>query len=131
MINELSQLLSKNQKMYSTVTIYERTQLAQRRYGNVVTTSLLTLSQRWGTVENDSYADVSIRRCHNVALRHCQETTTMLLQRPHNIKVWICRPFYYGLFYFLTLHREKRERVTKVLSGIKQTSFLFKRTLYL
>ena len=55
-----------------------QTQLAQRRCDNVVTTSLLTLSQRCGTVENESCADVGFRRYQDVA--------TMLLQRRHNIK---------------------------------------------
>ena len=44
-------------------------QLAQRRFDNVVTTSLLTLSQRCDTVKNESCADVGFRRCDNVALR--------------------------------------------------------------
>ena len=61
-----------------------QTQLAQRRCDNVVTTSLLTLSQRCGTVENESCADVDV--------------ATTLLQRRHNIKHWISRPFYYRLF---------------------------------
>ena len=74
-------------------------QLAQRRCDNVVTTSLLTLSQRCGTVENESCADVSFRRCDNVALQRCQDVASTLLQRRHNIKHWIStRPFYYGLF---------------------------------
>ena len=34
------------------------TQLAQRRCHSVVTTSLLTLSQRYGMVENETCADV-------------------------------------------------------------------------
>ena len=73
-------------------------QLAQRRYDNVVTTSLLTLSQSCGTVENESYTDVGFRRCDKVALRHYEDVATTLLQRRHNIKHWISRPFYYRLF---------------------------------
>ena len=68
------------------------------RHGNVVKTSLLTLPQRFGTVENESCADVSFRRCDNVALRRYQDVGTTLLQHHHNIKHWISRPFYYGLF---------------------------------
>ena len=34
-----------------------------------VTTSLLTLSRRCGTVENQSCADVGFRRCDNVGFR--------------------------------------------------------------
>ena len=74
------------------------TQLAQRRCDNVVTTPLLTLSQRCGTVENESCADVSFRRCDNVAVQCCQDVATKLLRRRHNIKHWISRPFYCGLF---------------------------------
>ena len=37
-------------------------QLAQRRFDNIVTTSLLTLSQRCDTVKNESCADVGFRR---------------------------------------------------------------------
>ena len=50
-----------------------QTQLAQRRCDNVVTTSLLTLSQRCGTVENESCADVGFQRCDNFALRRYQD----------------------------------------------------------
>ena len=73
-------------------------QLAQQRCDNVVTTLWLTLSQHCGTVENESCADVSFRRSDNVAVRRCQDVATTLLQRGHNIKHWISRPFYYGLF---------------------------------
>ena len=52
------------------------TQLAQRRCDNVVTTSWLTLSQRCGTVENESCDDVGLRRCDNVVLRRCHNVTT-------------------------------------------------------
>ena len=76
----------------------DETQLAQRRCHNVVKTSLLTLSQRCGMVENESCTDVSFRRCDNVALQRCQDVASTLLQRRHNIKHWITRPFYYGLF---------------------------------
>ena len=62
------------------------TQLAQRRCDNVVTTSLLRLPQRCGTVENESCTDVSFRRCDNVALQRCQDVASKLLQRRHNIK---------------------------------------------
>ena len=70
-----------------------------------------------------SCTDVSFRRCDNVALQRCQDVASTLLQRHHNIK--ITRPFYYGLLWFLSLHRN--EKVTKVLSGIKHASFLFKK----
>ena len=73
-------------------------QLALRRCDNVVTMSLLTLSQRCGTVENESCVDVGFRGCDNVALRRYQDVATTLLQRHHYIKHWISRPFYYRLF---------------------------------
>ena len=85
------------------------TQLAQQRCDNVVTTSLLTLSQSCGMVENESCADVGFRRCDNVALQRYQDVATTLLQRRHNIKHWISRPFYYRVFWFLSLHRNVRE----------------------
>ena len=90
------------------------TQLAQRSCGNV---------------ENESCTDVSLRHRDNVALQRCQDVASTFLQRRHNIKHWITRPFYYGLFWFLSLHRNVK--VTKVLSGIKHASFLFKKTLHL
>ena len=46
---------------------------------NHVTTSLLTLSQRCGRVENENCADIGFRRCDNVALRRS------LSRRCHNI----------------------------------------------
>ena len=61
-------------------------------------TTTLTLSQRCGTVENESCTGVSFRRYDNVALQRCQDVALTLLQRRHNIKHWITRPFYYGLF---------------------------------
>ena len=106
-----------------------KSRLAQRRFDNVETTLLLTLSERCGTVENESCTDVSSRRCYKVALQRCQDVASTLLQRRHNTKHLITRPFYYGLFWFLSLHRNVK--VTNVLSGIKQASFLFKKTLYL
>ena len=62
-----------------------QTQLAQRRCDNVVTTSLLTLSQPCDTVENESCADVGFQLCDNVALRRYQDVAKTLLQRRHNI----------------------------------------------
>ena len=53
-----------------------------------------------------------------------------LLQCRYNIKHCISRPLYYGLFWYF-FPSSKSERVTKLLSGIKHTSSLFKRTLYL
>ena len=84
-------------------------QLAQRRCDNVVTKSWLTLSQRCGTVENKSCADVSFSRCDNFPLRGCQDVDIKLLQRRHNIKHWISRPSYYRLFWFLSHHQNVRE----------------------
>ena len=84
-------------------------QLAQWRCDNIVTKSLLTLSQRCGTIENKSCADVSFWRCDNVPLQRCQGVSITLLQRRHNIKHWISRPFYYGLFWFLSPHQNVRE----------------------
>ena len=75
-----------------------KSQLAQRRCDNVVTTSLLTLSERCSTVKNESCTDVSFRRCDNVALQRCQDVGSTFLQRRHNIRLLITRPFYYGLF---------------------------------
>ena len=75
-----------------------KSQLAQRRFDNVETTSLLTLSERCGTVENESCTDVSSRRCYKVALQRCQDVGSTLLQRCHKNKHLITRPFYYGLF---------------------------------
>ena len=49
------------------------TQLEHRRCNNVVPTSLLTLSQRSVTFENENYADFIFRRYHNVAVRRCQD----------------------------------------------------------
>ena len=46
---------------------------------------LLTLSQRCGTVENESCADVGFQRCDNVTLQRYQDVATTLLQRCHNI----------------------------------------------
>ena len=109
---------------------YVSSQLAERRCDNVATTSLLTLSRRCGTVENESCTDVSFRRCDNVALQRYQDVASTLLQRHHSINHWIStRPFYYGLFWFLSLHQNVK--VIKVLSAIKHASFLFKKTLYL
>ena len=73
------------------------------------TATLLTLSQRYCTVENESCADVSFWRCDNVAVRRCQYIDTTLLQRRRNIKYWISRSFYYVLFWFLSRHRNLRE----------------------
>ena len=61
------------------------TTLAQRRCDNVVTTLVLTLSQRYDTVKNESCAYVGFRNCDNVALRRSQDVTTTLLQRCQNI----------------------------------------------
>ena len=85
------------------------------------------LAQRCGTVENESCADIGFRRCDNVALRRCQDVATTLLQHRGSIKYCISRPFYYSDFF----PSSKREIVTKVLSGIKHTSSLFKRKLNL
>ena len=58
---------------------------SQRPCDNVATTSWLMLSQRCGTVENESCAGVSFPRCDNVAVRCCQDVATTLLQLGHNI----------------------------------------------
>ena len=55
-------------------------QLTERRCDNVVTSSWLTLSQRCGTVENESCGDVGFRHCDNVAVRRCQDVATTSLQ---------------------------------------------------
>ena len=59
-------------------------------HSDVVTTPWFTLSQRCGIVENGNCADISFRRCQDVA--------TTLLQRRHNIKHGISGPFSYELF---------------------------------
>ena len=59
-----------------------------------------TLSQRGGTVKNESCTEAGFQRCDSVAIRRYQDGTITLLQRRHNIKHWICRPFYYRLFWF-------------------------------
>ena len=104
--------------------LQDHTQLAERRCDNVVTTLLLTLSQCCDTVENEvvptSVSDVVTtslsdviktlpQRCCNVATTFSILVQTILISFPSS----------------------KRETVTKVLSGIKHTSSLFKRTLYL
>ena len=61
------------------------TQLAQRGCDNVVTTSLLKLSQRCDTVKNESCAEVGFQRCDNVALERYQDVVTTLLHGRHNI----------------------------------------------
>ena len=85
-------------------------ELKQPSWHNDVAT---TLSQRrcwrFGTVENEICADVRFRRCNNVPLRRCKDVATTLLQRRHNIKYWISRPLYYGLFRSLSFHRNMRE----------------------
>ena len=62
--------------IYVPYIIWTLTQLTQRRCDKVVTTSLLTLSERCDTVENVSCADVGFRRCDNVALRRYPEVAT-------------------------------------------------------
>ena len=59
----------------------DTTKLAQGRCGNVVTTSLLTLSQRCGTVENESCFNVSFQRRDNVVVRRCQDVAKTLPQQ--------------------------------------------------
>ena len=53
-------------QLHDAIPFLIYSQLAQRRCDNV-TTSLLMLSQRCSTVENQSCADVSFRRCQDVA----------------------------------------------------------------
>ena len=84
-------------------------QLGQRRCHNVIITSWLTLSQRCGTFENESCSDVGLRRCDNIAVWCSQDVATTLLQRRHNIKHLVSRPFHYGQFGFLFRHRNVRE----------------------
>ena len=84
-------------------------QLAQQRWDNVVTMSRLTLSQRCVTVENESCGDVGLQCCDNIAVQRCQDVATKLLQRRHNIKHLVSRPFYNRQFWFLSHHRIVRE----------------------
>ena len=68
-------------------------QLRQQLCDNVVTTSLLTLLQRCGKVENGSCIDASFRRCDNVFVGLCQCVATKLSQRRYNINQWLCQYF--------------------------------------
>ena len=64
------------EKWHEEFGIFSPAQLAQQCCHNVVTTSLLTLSQRCGTFENESCTDVSFWRCNSFALRRCQDVAT-------------------------------------------------------
>ena len=83
-------------------------QLAQWRCANV-TTSWLTLSQRCGTLKHESWGEVGHRHCDNVAVQRYQDVASTLLQHRHNINQLVSRPFYYGLFWFFSRHRNVRE----------------------
>ena len=100
---------NKNSVFFFNITLNKATQLAQWRRDNVVTTPWLTLSQRCGTIENQSCGDVGLRRCDNVTVWLCQDVATTLLWYCHNIKHLIFRPFYYGKFWFYFRHRKVRE----------------------
>ena len=76
--------------------IVKATQLANRCCDNVVTTSWLMLSQRFGLVENESCGNVGLRSCDNLVVQRCQDVATTLLQHCHNIKYLASRPFCYG-----------------------------------
>ena len=68
----------------------------------------------------------------NVVTTLLSNVVKTLPQRCYNVATTLglfCGLFYYGLFWFLSLHRNVK--FTKVLSGIKHTLFLFKKTLYL
>ena len=96
-----------------------------------VTTSLLTLSRRCGTVENQSCADVGFRRCDNVALqrslsRRCHKVPATM---PQNLALDFQAILLQVIL--ISFPSSKRERVTKVLISVKHTSPLFKRTLHL
>ena len=84
-------------------------QLAWRRCDNLVTMSWLTLSQRCGTVENESYGNVGLQCCDKIAVRRFQEVATTLLPCPHNINHLVSRSFYYGQFCILSRHQKVRE----------------------
>ena len=109
LFGEIAKQLDERDKVNFEFYDVAASELTQRSCDNVDTTSLLTLSQRCGTVKNESCTDVSFRRCDNVALQRCQDVATTLLQRRHSIKHWISRSFYYGLFWFLSRHRNMRE----------------------
>ena len=104
----------------------DNTQLVQPRCHNVVTTPLLTLSQRCGTVENESCTDVSFRRCDKIALQCFHNVATMSWQH-YALDFWAILP----RTILISFPSSKRDRVTNVLSGIKDTLFLFKRMLHL
>ena len=122
---------------------------SRRQLSGCPPTLKLTLTLTQPSWHSDVVTTLSQRRCwrcHNVVARPKMRvvptsvsdvvTTSLsnvvktLPQRCYNIKHWIStRPFYYGLFWFLSLHWNVK--VTKVLSGIKHASFLFRKTLYL
>ena len=97
----------------SIVLRNQGSQLAQRRCHNVMVRSKMRVVQTSvSDVVTTSLSDVIKtlpQRCCNVATTFSILLQTILISFPSS----------------------KRERVTKVLSGIKHTSSLFKRTLYL
>ena len=98
--------------------------LAQWRCHNVVVDIVTTLShgRKW-------VAPTSVYVVTTSLSEVAKTLPQSYYKRCYNIKHWISRPFYYALSWFLTRHWNVR--VTKVLSGIKHTSCLSKRTLYL
>ena len=103
-INKIS-VLVKHRKNNITEKEILTTQLAQQRCHNFVTKSWLTLSQRCGTVKNESCSDVGLLCCDNVTSIRCQDVATTLVQRHHNFMHLVFRPFYYGHFWFLYRHQ--------------------------
>ena len=69
--------------------------------------------------ENESCGDVGLRRCENPAFWRCQDVAKTLLQRRHNIKHLVSRPFYYGqLGFFPAFETWKNYKSTWVLNPV-------------
>ena len=92
---------------------------------------------------------ILLQRCHNVVARQKMGVVPTLVsdvvttslsdiiktmpQRYYNVATTFSIGFlgHFNTGYSVSFHSSNRERVTKVLSGIKHTSSLFKRTLHL
>ena len=112
---------------YFQILNYETSQLAQRRCDNVVTTSS---QRRWHchNVVTRSKMRVVPTSVSDVVTTSLSDVIKTLPQRCCNVATTFSILLQTILISFPS---SKRERVTKVLSGIKHTSSLFKRTLYL
>ena len=111
-----SVLVTPNMKMYLSVSKDEN---------DIKLTSVAFLISSWHSNVVTTLEQGRCWRCHNIVARSKMRivprsvsdnvTTSLsdvikaLLQRRHNIKHWISRPFYERLFYFLSLHRSVGE----------------------